>query len=141
MSDLLSVATLSNAVDGFRIDVLAQRRSGRILLHICCKDPDPFLSGTSVRCIAIRESFCGLIYAGWGIPVPVAFTVFMEGTKHNWQNSLYIIAHQTAKVFVIPEIQSPFRDLEFSLDLWTGKPGNADLTHIWRVDGTRGLEF
>jgi len=38
------------------------------------------------------------------LPVPMTFTVFVEWGKHYWQYRLYIIAHQTAEILVIPQI-------------------------------------
>jgi hypothetical protein len=46
------------------------------------------------------------------IPIPMTLTMLMQRPKHNRQYRLYIIAHQTAKIFIIPQIEGSFSDLK-----------------------------
>jgi hypothetical protein len=58
----------------------------------------------------------------------------MQGSKHYWQYRLYIVAHQTAKILIIPQIQRPFRNLNLvTIRPYVGLPENEDLQPIWRV--------
>ena len=38
------------------------------------------------------------------LPVPMTFTVFVKWCKHYRQYRLYIVAHQTAEILIIPQI-------------------------------------
>ena len=45
-------------------------------------------------------------------PVPVSLGVFVEWRKHDWQDYLDIVAHEVAKVLVVPKVERPLCYLE-----------------------------
>jgi hypothetical protein len=38
----------------------------------------------------------------------VTLGVFVEGSKHDWQDDFYVVANQVTKVFIVPEVQGSF---------------------------------
>ena len=58
----------------------------------------------------------------------MTFTVFMQGCKHYWQDGLYIVTHQTAEIFIIPQVQRPFRNLPIKTC------GNSTYLKMWACD-------
>jgi hypothetical protein len=49
----------------------------------------------------------------WAVePIPMTLTMLMQRPKHNRQYRLYIIAHQTAKVLIIPQVERTLSDLK-----------------------------
>jgi hypothetical protein len=46
------------------------------------------------------------------IPIPVALRVLIQGSKHDRQYDLDVIANQIAEVLVVPEVQRSLSDLE-----------------------------
>lgn len=42
----------------------------------------------------------------------MALGVFVERREHDGKDCLHIVAHEVAEILVVPEVQSPFGDLE-----------------------------
>ena len=67
------------------------------------------------------------------LPVPMALGVLIQRREHNRQNDLHVVANEVTEVFIVPEIERSFRDLDEQLALLLGilhrsldnKPGNA----------------
>lgn len=46
------------------------------------------------------------------VPIPMAFGVLIQWSKHDGKNNLHIVAYEVAEVFVVPEVQCALGDLE-----------------------------
>jgi hypothetical protein len=92
---------ISIVLDVLGIDVVFLDTGIRILPHIYCIDPDPSLLVTSARCIVIRELFC-VSCTQDGLPVPMSLAIFVEWCKHNREDNLDVVTHQTAEILIIP---------------------------------------
>ena len=45
-------------------------------------------------------------------PVPMSFRILVKWSKHDGQDDFDVVAHEVAKVFVVPEVQCALGDLE-----------------------------
>lgn len=44
--------------------------------------------------------------------IPVGFRIFVQGRKHNWNNSQSIITDKRQNILIIPVVKSSFSNLE-----------------------------
>jgi hypothetical protein len=47
----------------------------------------------------------------------MSFRILIEGSKHDWKDSLDIVADKIAKVLIVPEVERTFRNLNQELDM------------------------
>lgn len=67
--------------------------------------------------------------------IPVFFGNFIQTGKHNWQNFINILFNQTKNIFIIPEVQCSFCNLQKimrNIKIHSGKGWNKSECHPGR---------
>ena len=76
------------------------------------------------------------LQTGVHIPIPVALGVLIEGSKHDGENDVNVVADKVAEILVVPEVQGSLGDLEVRAGNGFGQlveEGFLDLCELTRI--------
>ena len=64
--------------------------------------------------VHLHEGFQHIVHQCYSRLIPVFFGNFIQAGKHDWQDFINILFNQTKNIFIIPEVQYTFCNLEMS---------------------------